>query len=96
MTASIRTPAAQRAYDECHARGVYLVNYWKRRGHTVTVEVVPTETPVDGHDVALFTLKSDMVNGLPRSLAEGPGAGEDGKLTIRRRRADEGGGLFHY
>jgi hypothetical protein len=75
---------------ECTNQANRLTAYWAKRGHSVRVEVVP----MDDSGVT-FTLKSDMVNGFPRTMA----AAETDKtptLTVRRLKAEEGGGLFHY
>lgn len=65
-----------------------IMSFWNRRGHPVTVELVPLADD--------YALASDMVNGYPRAMAEAGGEAPAPSLTIRRLQSDEGGGLFHY
>ena len=96
MAPTEMTAGLKRSHDANTALAARIAAYWAKRGHTITTEVVPIKAFVDDRDVTLFTLKSDMVNGLPRSKAEAGGKNIPTRPTIRRISADQAGGLFHY
>jgi hypothetical protein len=48
-----------------------IERYWRRRGRIVQVRIVEADIPMpDGEVTTLYTLASDIVNGMPKRAAQ--------------------------